>query len=151
MLKAKDIMTTEVVSARRNTRVEEALELLLGNEIAGMPVVEEDMTLVGIVTEKDLLGLFYEPEGGKENTVEHFMTQPAVHFDENESLDEICKCLLEVTFRRAPLQKKAKSSGLSAGRTYLNVFSSRGVERRMYRKTEIACLLLCVYRGIHTR
>ena len=112
MLKAKDIMTREVVSARRNTRVEEVLELLLGNEIAGMPVVEEHMTLVGIVTEKDLLGLFYEPEGRKKNTVEHFMTQPAVHFDENESLDEICKCLLEVTFRRVPVTKEGKVVGI---------------------------------------
>ncbi len=65
MLKAKDIMTSEVVSVRRDAPVEEALELLLENEVAGIPVVEEDMTLVGIVTEKDLLEMFYEPEGGK--------------------------------------------------------------------------------------
>ena len=112
MLKAKDIMTREVVSARRDTLVEEALELLLGNEIAGIPVVEEDMTLVGIVTEKDLLGLFYESDSGKKKTVEHFMTQPAVHFDENESLDEICKCLLGVTFRRVPVTKEGKVVGI---------------------------------------
>jgi len=112
MLKAKDIMTREVVSARRDTLVEEALELLLGNEIAGIPVVEEDMTLVGIITEKDLLGLFYEPEEVKKMMVEHFMTQPAVHFDENESLDEICKCLLEVTFRRVPVTKEGKVVGI---------------------------------------
>jgi len=112
MLKAKDIMTSEVVSARRDMLVEEALELLLGNEVAGIPVVEEDMTLVGIVTEKDLLGLFYGPEDVKEKTVEDFMTQPAVHFDENEGLDEICRCLLEVTFRRVPVTKEGKVVGI---------------------------------------
>ena len=112
MLKAKDIMTREVVSARGDTLVEEALELLLGNEIAGIPVVEEDMTLVGIVTEKDLLGLFCESDSGKKKTVEDFMTKPAVHFDENESLDEICKCLLEVTFRRVPVTKEGKVVGI---------------------------------------
>jgi len=112
MLKAKDIMTREVVSVRSDTPAEEALELLLRNEIAGMPVVEEDMTLVGIVTEKDLLGLFYEPEGGKKKTVEDFMTQLAVYFDENESLYEICKCLLEVSFRRVPVTKEGKVVGI---------------------------------------
>jgi CBS domain-containing protein len=112
MLKAKDIMTKEVVSARRDTPVEEVLELLLAHEIAGIPVVEEDMTLVGIVTEKDLLRLFYGTKGAKGKTVEEFMTQPAVHFEEDESLEDICKCLLEVTFRRVPVTRKGKVVGI---------------------------------------
>jgi CBS domain-containing protein len=112
MLKAKDIMTKEVVSTWRNTPVEEVLELLLAHKIAGIPVVEEDMTLVGIVTEKDLLGFFYGPGAAKAKTVEEFMTQPAVHFDENESLEDICKCLLEVTFRRVPVTREGKVVGI---------------------------------------
>ncbi|MHC4423724.1 MAG: CBS domain-containing protein [Planctomycetota bacterium] len=112
MLKAKDIMTTEVVSVRRDAPVEEALELLLENQIAGIPVVEEDMTLVGIVTEKDLLGLFYEPERRKKKTAEDFMTRPAVHFDEDDNLEDICKCLLEVTFRRVPVTKEGRVVGI---------------------------------------
>ncbi|MHC4619050.1 MAG: CBS domain-containing protein [Planctomycetota bacterium] len=112
MLKAKDIMTKEVVSVRSDTPVDKALEVLLANEIAGVPVVEEDMRLVGIVTEKDLLALFYEAEDVKGKTVEAFMTQPAVHFDEDEKLEEICKCLLEVTFRRVPVTRKGKVVGI---------------------------------------
>jgi len=110
--KAKDIMTKEVVSVRRNTPVEEALELLLAHEISGMPVVEEDMTLVGIVTEKDLLELLNGPQGAKGKTVEEFMTQPAVHFEADESLKEIWKCLLDVTFRRVPVTKEGKVVGI---------------------------------------
>jgi len=112
MLEAKDIMTKKVVSVRRDTPVEEALELLLANRISGIPVVEEDMTLVGIVTEKDFLRLLYRPEGAKGKTVEEFMTQPAVHFEEDESLDEICKCLLDATFRRVPVTRKEKVVGI---------------------------------------
>jgi len=112
MLKAKDIMTKEVISVRRDTPVEETLELLLANEIAGTPVVEDDMTLVGIVTEKDLLRILNEQNGGKERTVEEYMTQPAVHFEEDDSLDDICKCLLEVTFRRVPVTKNGKVVGI---------------------------------------
>ena len=112
MLEAKDIMTKKVVSVRRDTPVEEALELLLANRISGIPVVEEDITLVGIVTEKDFLRLLYRPEGAKGKTVEEFMTQPAVHFEEDESLDEICKCLLDTTFRRVPVTRKEKVVGI---------------------------------------
>jgi CBS domain-containing protein len=112
MVKAKDIMTTDVVTVQKDVPVEEGLKLLLKNQVAGIPVVGEDMTLVGIVTEKDLLGLFYEPAAGPKRTIEDFMTQPAVHFDEEESLGEICKCLLEVTFRRVPVTKKGKVVGI---------------------------------------
>ena len=112
MLKAKDIMTKELICVTRDTPVEEVLELLLENQIAGAPVVEEDMSLVGVVTEKDLLDLFYCGETDKGKTAEDFMTQPAVYFDENETLDDICKCLFEVTFRRVPVTRKGKVVGI---------------------------------------
>lgn len=112
MLKAQDIMTKDVISVRQDTPVEEALELLLAHKITGVPVVEEDMTLVGIVTEKDLLRLFYGLQSAKGKMVEDFMTQPAVHFEENENLEEICKCLLDVTFRRVPVTEKGKVVGI---------------------------------------
>jgi len=112
MLTAKDIMTKEVVCVRRNTPVREALQLMLVNKISGVPVVKEDMTLVGIVTEKDLLRLLHGPQGTKGKTVEEFMTQPAVHFEENESLEEICKCLDDVSFRRVPVTKAGKVVGI---------------------------------------
>ncbi len=133
MLKGKDIMTTEVVSVRRDASIEEVLELLLGNKISGIPVVEEDMTLVGIVTEKDLLALFYGPEARKKKTVENFMTQPAVHFDENETLDDICRCLLEVTFRRVPVTKKGKVVGIVSRPDVLKCVLSGRVETQMGR------------------
>ena len=105
-------MTEEVVSVRLDTPVEEALELLLEHEISGVPVVGEDMTLLGIVTEKDLLGLLFGPQGIKGKTVEEYMTQPAVHFDENENLEEICQCLVDVTFRRVPVTRDGKVVGI---------------------------------------
>jgi CBS domain-containing protein len=44
--------------------------------------------------------------------VEDYMTQPAVHFEEDESLEEICKCLDNVTFRRVPVTKNDKLVGI---------------------------------------
>ena len=105
-------MTKKVVSVRRDTPVEEAMELLLAHEIAGIPVVEEDMTLVGIITEKDLLRLLYGHQDIEALTVEEFMTQPAVHFEADESIDDICTCLLNVTFRRVPVTKDEKVVGI---------------------------------------
>ena len=112
MIKAKDVMTETVISVGRDTSVEEALELLLKHKISGVPVVEKDMTLVGIVTEKDLLRLLFEPQGIKRKTVEDFMTRPAVSFEVDETIEEICQCLNEVRFRRVPVTKKGKVVGI---------------------------------------
>ena len=133
MLKAQDIMTKDVVSIRRGTPVEEALELLLAHKISGIPVVEEDMTLVGIVTEKDLLRLFYGPQNAGEKMVEEFMTQPAVHFEVNEKLEDICKCLLDVTFRRVPVTEKGKVVGIVSRPDVLKC-----IHEQMQRKKEFA-------------
>ena len=112
MLKLKEIMTREVVSTSRDTPAMEALKILLEKKVAGMPVVEEDMTLVGIITEKDLLPLFREGEDAKNKTVADYMTEPAVHFDENERLFDIWRCLLDATFRRVPVTSKGKVVGI---------------------------------------
>ena len=112
MLTAKDFMTREVIVVRPGTPVEDAFELMLAHTISGIPVVNMDMTLLGIITEKDLLRLFYEPQNIKGRKVEEYMTQPAVHFDENESIEDICKCLLDVSFRRVPVTKEEKVVGI---------------------------------------
>ncbi|MBA7632850.1 Hypoxic response protein 1 [subsurface metagenome] len=112
MLKAKDIMTEEVISVKKDTLIFEAVELLAKNSITGIPVVEDDMTLVGILTEKDVLGLFYALKDAENKTVNDFMTQPAVHFNENESLLDVCDCLMNNPFRRVPVTSKGKVIGI---------------------------------------
>lgn len=55
MLKAKDIMTRDVITVRPESTVKELARLLIENKISGVPVVSEDKKLVGIVTENDLI------------------------------------------------------------------------------------------------
>ena len=112
MLKAKDIMTEGVVSVKKDTPIYEALELLAKYNITGIPVVREDMILVGVLSEKDVLRLFYAHEDEEEGTVNDFMTQPAVHFDEKESLLDICDCLTNNYFRRVPVTSEGKLVGI---------------------------------------
>ena len=106
MLKAKEIMTTDVISVTKETPIYDAMELLIKNEITGMPVVDEDMTLVGVISEKDCLRLFYADEKEKNKTVQHFMSQPAVHYNENDSLKTVCDFMMINYFRRIPVTSK---------------------------------------------
>jgi len=55
MLKATDIMTKDVITAKNETTIEELARLLIDNKISGVPVIDDDNKLSGIVTENDLI------------------------------------------------------------------------------------------------
>ena len=95
MLKAKDIMTRRVVTVKSNTPIYEAIEMLVKNDISGMPVVDDDMALVGMLSEKDATVLFYGDVYQDDRTVEDYMAKPVMHFDENDSLSGVSECCAE--------------------------------------------------------
>ncbi len=54
-MKVSDVMTTDVVSVTPGTTFKELVELLVGSDVSGLPVVEASGRLVGIVTEADVV------------------------------------------------------------------------------------------------
>ena len=112
MVTAKDIMSSDVVSVKEDAPIYEALQILLKSDITGVPVVKDDMILVGILSEKDALGLFFRPKSASGRTVADFMTQPAIFFDEDEKLSDVCECLMNSYFRRVPVTNKGKVVGI---------------------------------------
>jgi CBS domain-containing protein len=54
-MQVKEIMTTDVVTAHPDTPYKALLERLLDCQVSGVPVVDDEGALVGIVTEADLL------------------------------------------------------------------------------------------------
>ncbi|MHC4622269.1 MAG: CBS domain-containing protein [Planctomycetota bacterium] len=106
MLKARDVMTTDVIVVKQDTPILEAVELLVKSEITGVPVVDNDMTLAGVFTEKDALRLFYTHPDERSKTVGDFMTRPAVSYAENDSLQTICDFMMVNYFRRVPVVSK---------------------------------------------
>ncbi|HBK08345.1 MAG TPA: hypothetical protein DDZ81_21265 [Acetobacteraceae bacterium] len=53
-MRAQDIMTKDVVTAKPNTPVRDAAKLMVKHRISGLPVVDASNHLVGIVTDGDL-------------------------------------------------------------------------------------------------
>jgi CBS-domain-containing membrane protein len=54
-MKARDVMTSDVVSIGPDASILEALRLMLDRRISGLPVLDAQQRLVGIVTEGDFL------------------------------------------------------------------------------------------------
>ncbi|SKA38799.1 BON domain-containing protein [Enhydrobacter aerosaccus] len=55
-MRASDVMSKGVVSVPATATIYEAAELLVNTRVSGMPVMDEDGTMVGIVSEGDLIG-----------------------------------------------------------------------------------------------
>jgi CBS-domain-containing membrane protein len=55
MLTAKDIMTKNVITVGMQTSVSELAEILWKNRISGVPVLDDNGTVVSVVTESDLI------------------------------------------------------------------------------------------------
>lgn len=55
MLNASDIMTTEVITVKKNTSLQDLARILYENHINGVPVVDDDGRLIGIICESDLI------------------------------------------------------------------------------------------------
>ncbi len=70
------------------------------------------MTLVGILSEQDVLRLFHTHKDEKDRTVTNFMTHPAIHFDEKEPLLDICYRLRDNSMRRVPVTSNDKVVGV---------------------------------------
>jgi CBS domain-containing protein len=116
MLTAEDVMTRDVVSVKRDTPISKAMQVLSEKRISGVPVVEDDMTLVGVLSEKDVVGLLYDVvrqmdtlEGRQ---VRHYMTEHALSFDTGDNLFDICDFFTKNIFRRVPITSEGKLVGI---------------------------------------
>jgi CBS domain-containing protein len=119
MLRAKDIMTTDTTSVKETTSILEAVELMAKHDISGMPVIEDDNTLVGVLSEKDVIILFHNNEEDEKKTVADFMTQPPIYFDAEDSVKDVCDFLMKNIFRRVPIAVKGKLVGIISVRDVL--------------------------------
>ena len=108
---AKDVMNSGLLTVRTSTPIYEAMEILATKNVTGLPVVDEYMNLLGVVSEKDILKLLYDPST-KPGLVEEYMTAGVIGFDQGASLFEVCDCLINNNFRRVPILNHGKLVGI---------------------------------------
>ena len=121
MITAKQLMNTSVITIGKDEDVYEAMRMMALNNITGLPVVDDEGTLVGIVTEKDILVLLCNclEDTGMDRAigrVGEFMTRRVVCFHPEDSLNDIAECLSTNNFRRVPILDNGKLVGIISRR-----------------------------------
>ncbi len=112
MLTAEEIMTRDVITVEEDTPIREAMEIMLKEQVSGLPVVTDDRRLAGVLSEKDVLNLLYDTEALKSKKVHYFMTEHAISFDVEDSLIDICDFLVKGLVRRVPITSNGKLVGI---------------------------------------
>ncbi|MFJ6411806.1 hypothetical protein CHI12_05290 [Terribacillus saccharophilus] len=54
-MKAKDFMITDVIAASENATVKQVLKTFVDRRISGMPILDKDRRIVGVVSDGDIL------------------------------------------------------------------------------------------------
>lgn len=125
MLTARDIMTEHLVTIRPTSSVRSAIERLIAEQISGLPVVDENERLVGIITEFALLAIAYDPTVAKDAISKH-MTTEVLTVNVDDPVRRVADLFIVHRVRRVPVLDKGRIVGLVARRDVLKaVFESQ--------------------------
>lgn len=141
---ARELMTTPPLSVNARTSVAEIIRTMLKKNISAVMVTADDGSLVGLVSEGDLvrrkssgsqqrldhwLDLLAEGEPLNleflhslqlsETTAASVMTNPVITRDEQTSLGEIADVMLKYSIKRVPITRKGKMVGIVSRRDIL--------------------------------
>lgn len=137
MLKAKDIMTKDVITVPPDLPVKKLAEVLWKNKIGGAPVVDAEGKLVSVVTENDLIDqtkkvhiptmisildsvILLESQGKLQKelekmsgtTVKDICAQKLITVNEDTPLDEIATIMSEKRMHTLPVVSQGRLCGV---------------------------------------
>lgn len=145
-MNASEIMTTAVITAGPNDPVGSVVEKMLEHRISALPVVDADGTVVGIVSEGDLLrraetqtarnrSWWLELLAGPEDTARDFlrthgtrvadvMSGKVITVTEDESAADIARKLERHRIKRVPVVRGGTLVGIVSRANLLRTFAS---------------------------
>jgi predicted transcriptional regulator len=122
-LKARDVMTRPVVSARKNASARDIALQVLSGLYSGMPVTDDSGKVIGVVTEFDLLCKVREGKELVKLTAEDVMTKTPVTVDAGKALEDVLNIMIENNIIRIPVTDGGRLVGVIARcdilRTYI--------------------------------
>ena len=119
-MRARDIMTHEVITIAPEATVQDAARLLSDYRISGAPVVDGERRMVGIMTEADIIG----KEG---NTVTEIMTKRVISVGEETLVDEVAQILTSNRFKRVPVLREGRLVGIVSRADIVRMIASRWI------------------------
>jgi CBS domain-containing membrane protein len=117
----KDVMTRDVITVRRTADLHEAAKILSDHRISGMPVVDDNNRVIGVISEADILtlagmsrehtfkdilrNLLGEPVPARKtgNTVGDVMSFPPITSKGDDEIGDVARIFDERRIKRLPV------------------------------------------------
>ena len=159
-MKVSEIMTRTVVSISPGASISEAVKLMLKNHISGLPVIDKEGKLIGILTEGDLLrrsetgterrrsrwldALFgpgdaadaYVHSHGRR--VKDVMTRDPITVRESTPLHEVVHLMERRNIKRLPVVRAGKVVGIISRANLIRALAGLHREARASKRTDSA-------------
>jgi len=100
----REIMKKDVVSLGVNDNISSAIRTMIEKNIAGIPIVDDDNVVVGIVSERDFVRTVADITTSK--PVNKYMSDTVVTASPDISVGEATRTMIEKGFRRIPIVKE---------------------------------------------
>jgi len=136
-MKVSELMTKEVLTVSPDMSVKDVAKLLFEKEISGLPVVDAESRVIGMVTEKDLINMAmpkYLEEKGLEDfayildegpfwkkvaeadrlKVKDIMRKEVLCVTEDMPVPEVARLMISKKVRRIPVLRDGKLVGIIA-------------------------------------
>ena len=122
----------DVISARPGTSIDDAMELLISNNIGCLPVMDRHGELVGIVSDKDIFKRIHDTKGQyHELTVADVMTTDLIVGLPDDDVDYIAGVMKKNWIRHVPIVDEGEVLGLVSLRDILKTTAkSTDIENR---------------------
>ena len=100
-----DVMVANVLVVHSGDSIDDAVRLIVDSRITGVPVVDDEHRVLGIVAESDVLGK-------RGRTVDDVMTANVITTDETTSLVSAAETMLTRRIRRLPVVRDGRLVGI---------------------------------------
>ncbi len=111
-----DYMTTKLITFKPEQSIEDVIMLLIKHKISGGPVVNDQMELIGIISEGDCMkqiseSRYYNMPMNSDHTVEKAMVRNVETIDGNMNIFDAANKFVEAKRRRFPIVENGKLIG----------------------------------------
>ena len=135
-MKARDVMSSPVITLRADTPVHAAASLLVSHGYAGAPVVDAEGHVVGIATEADLVRGRVVPESWEvtgerpDPPVSAVMTLSPTSVHPDEDLADVVALMLDTKIRSVPIVGDGRLVGIVSRQDVLRAVARRELTSR---------------------
>lgn len=117
----KELMSQNVTVISPDDTVIRAADLMYSQGVGALPVVEENMKLIGIITERDVCRLLgSKPSQIEKMIVKDGMSTALVYVQPEETLDGVIRRMSEYHYRRIPVVSDGVIVGIISQTDFLN-------------------------------